>query len=54
MIKVYNNFSLIYMKTMLEFTLQLSVFLTPGFNFKLLKLLFEQRCPKPDKFEGFF
>lgn len=54
MIKVYNGFSLIYVKILLEFTLQLSVFLTTGFNCKLIKLLFELKCPKPEKFEGFF
>lgn len=54
MIKTCNNFSLIYVQIVLEFTLQLSVFLTTGFNCELLKLMFELRCLKPDQFEGFF
>lgn len=53
-IKVYSSFSLIYVKVLLEFTLQLNVFLTTGFNCKLLKLLSELRCPKPEKIEEFF
>lgn len=54
LIKVSNSFSLIYVEIVLEFELQLSVFLTTGVNCELLKLIFELRCPKLDQFEGVF
>lgn len=53
MIKTCNNFSLIYVQIVLEFTLQLSVFLTTGFNCELLKLMFELRCLNLTSLKGF-